>query len=166
MANFFKDLFFGKSPQIKQQQNYSPEQQNFMNMILQSAQSGNQNALDWLNSLFDDEEGMEDFERPAMEQFNEQIVPNILERFRGGNSKNSSGLQQTLGQAAKGLSSNLSAQRSGIRQNAINALQNYSGIGLNKQTTPYQTSGTQGVFDMLSQGIGSAGGRAIGGGLF
>lgn len=164
MANFFSKLFMGFEPKLKQLQNYTPQQQNVLNMINQMVQGGNEDALNWLQSLFSDEEGaFEDFERPAMEQFNEQIVPNILERFRGGGSKNSSGLQQTLGQAARGLSTNLSAQRAGLRQNAINALQNYSNIGLNKQTTPYQTSGSPGVLDYLGSFAGNAARGYLGG---
>lgn len=141
----------GKKDKIKQTPNYTPDQINFINDLLQQAKAGNQNAFEYLNSILSDEEGvLEDFQRPALDQFNNEIIPGILERFTGLNAGRSSALEQTLGQAAKGLATNLSAQRAGLKQNAINQLQNFGQLGLTRQTSPYIQQGTQGSFGMLA----------------
>lgn len=144
------EIFFGKKPKLKQMPNYTQGQTSFMDTILQMLQDPTEESISWLKSLFGDE-GFEDFERPLLEQFEQQTIPSILERFTGGGARSSSGLNQALAQAGRGLSGDIAAQRSGLRMQAMNPLQNFANIGLNKQTTPYQTSGTQGVFGGLQQ---------------
>lgn len=153
----FTDYLFGKSPKLKQMPNYSPQQQSFLDMLLQGSQQGTQGSLDWLQSLFGDE-GFEDYERPYMEQFNQQIVPGITEKFAGMGAKSSSGLNQALAQAGRGLSSDLASQRANLRGQGINALQNYAQLGLGRQTTPYATQGTQGGAANIFKLLGMFGG--------
>lgn len=144
----FSDLLFGKPEKLKQTPNYTPQQRDFMNLLLKQVQPGTEQGIDWLTSLFGDE-GFDEYERPYIDQFEQQVIPRIMERFSGMGAKSSSGLNQALGQAGGQLSTGLAAQRSGLRNQAIGQLQNFSGIGLNQQNTPYKTSGSQGMFQQL-----------------
>lgn len=69
-------------------------------------------------------------EAPILERWESQILPSIMERFASGGNKNSSGLQQTLGQAGRGVTRDLASiygnllnSQAGMRnQNAWNAI--------------------------------------------
>lgn len=139
-----------KPGKFKQAPMYDEQRMQAFNDILQQAQSGNKNAFQYLNSILSDEEGaFEDFERPAMEQFQQQTVPSILERFSGAGARSSSALNQTLGQAGRGLSSDLAAQRSQLKNNAISQLLNYTGKGLQQTSMPYRQERQPGLFEQL-----------------
>lgn len=145
---------FGKNKKkkIKEYQNFSPEQQALIDEAVAAARAGNQDALAWIQSILSDEEGaFEAYEKPAMEQFQQEIVPEIIERVgQRGMGKGGSALNQTLGQAAKGLSTNLAAQRAQLKQNAIEQLNRFSNLGLTRKTTPYTEGGEQGAWGMLA----------------
>jgi hypothetical protein len=144
---------FGKSkePKIKQQSLYSPEQMSTFSDLLNQAKAGNQDAIAYFSKLFSDEPGaFEDFERPYLEQFQNEIAPSILEMLNAGQNKYSSGVTNSLANAAKGLSTNLASQRANLRQNAGQMLQNYTQLGLTRQTQPYTKSYQQGAFANLA----------------
>ena len=126
----------------------------------------------------------EDIEKPALEQWEQQVIPGILERFAGANALSSSGLQQTLGQAAKGLETNLAANRAQanmnrdvtnlsakmnqpiIRQNALNQLQALNQLGLMQTHGRYVQQGApaqQGFLGNIAPIIGAGIGAAFGG---
>lgn len=153
----------GKKPKIQQMQNYNPQQQAYLNDLLQKAQAGNQEAYKYLMSILsDDEEAYADFERPAMEQFQEQTIPSILERLNagGGMNKNSGAVTQQLAQAGRGLSGDLAAQRAKLKQSALEQLNRYGEIGLQKQTTPYIKGGEPSAWQGL-QGASQEGFKNI-----
>lgn len=146
-----------KSPQIKQYQNFSSDQQELIQEATQAARAGNQNAIKWLNSILSDEEGtFDEYEKPYLDQFNEEVIPGILERFTGMGARSSSALNQTLGQAAKGLSTNLSEQRANLKKNALQQLSDFSQLGLRQSGTPYIQGGKQGAFELLAPYAGQA----------
>ncbi len=162
MANFFKELFFGKPEQLKEYNPYNSQQQQGFSDILKQAMQGNQNALQYLNSLLSDEpEAYEDFERPFMDQFEQQTIPSILERFTGAGARSSSALNQTLGQAGRQLSGDLATQRAGLKQNAMSQLQNYSQMGFTPQKQPYVQGATQGLFQQLAPAAGQFAGNSF-----
>src|SRR6478736_7267401 len=77
---------------------------------------GYQGGLSFLQKLFsNDPAQMEQFQKPYMENFQQNIVPDIANRFAGmgtgASGLNSSGFQQTLAQAGRGLQSDLAAMR-------------------------------------------------------
>lgn len=153
---------FGKAkqPKIKQMQNFDPQQQAVINQLSEAAQQGNQQAFEWLNRILSgDESAFAEFEAPAMEQFQQSTVPSILERFsygqQGNMSKGNSALNNSLGAAAKSLSLGLSAQRAGLKGDAINALQNYTSQALTKKTTPYIKGGQAGGWEGLGGAAGA-----------
>ncbi len=151
-------LGFGKDEEesLEWMENFDPETKALITELLPQVKAGNKEALQYLqNILSDNPEAMAAFEKPAMDQFQQQTIPNILERFQGrGMSKGSSALNQTLGQAGKDLSTNLAAQRANLKQGAINSLQNYSQTALTPTRTPYIKGGKQGAFSMLSGDAG------------
>lgn len=149
----FSDIIFGKSPKIKQMPNFTPEQQEFLGNILQMLQGPTASSMNWLQSLFGDE-NFSEYEQPILDQFEQQTIPSILERFTGQGAQSSSGLNQALAQAGRGLSGDISQQRANMRINAINPIQNFIQTALGKQTTPYMTGGTQGAFGGLAQNAG------------
>lgn len=159
MANFLSKFLFGNKPKIKQMPNFAQDQEQLINELVMQARQGNQQAMEYLQSILSDEEGaFDDFERPYMEQFQEQTIPSILERLneRGGMNKYSGSITQQLAQAGKGLSTNLAAQRANLKQNAIGQLQNYSQMGLTKKTSPYLQGGNEGFLSMLSNSPGAS----------
>lgn len=89
------------------------------------------------------------FSQPYLQQFQEQVLPMIAERFAGGGALSSSGFGQALGGAGAGLQSQLAqlfsslqGQASGRQQNQF---QNLSSLGLGYNPFAYhEKQGTQG----------------------
>lgn len=70
-------------------------------------QSNNQFEDYYQNLLQPGNQSYQNFAQPFMNQFNEQILPQIAERFAGAGALSSSGFGQALGGAGAGLQSNL-----------------------------------------------------------
>src|SRR5690606_40762749 len=92
------------------------------------SQPGYQQGLGYLQSLFDDDsEAFQQFSEPTMRQFQQQILPQIAERFSLGDEKGSSGSQNTLAQAGANLSALLGQQREQLRQQSLPQWLSYLG---------------------------------------
>jgi hypothetical protein len=124
MAGLF-DFFSGTQSKLK------PINKDALSQLMQLIQGGGglqnnplfQSGQSHLQSLLSNEPGaFEAFEAPFKEQFEQEIVPGIAERFAGlgtgAGSLNSSGLNNALAQAGKGLSTNLAGLRSGLQMQA------------------------------------------------
>ena len=126
-------------------------------------------GVDYLQQLFNPQ-SYERLEKPAMRQFQEQIVPGIAERFSamGSGSKGSSAMRNELGRAGVDLATNLASLRQqgmmgalpqalGLQQFPIQAQLGLfgQGVGTNLAGVPYQ-----GMLGPLLQGLGQAGGTA------
>lgn len=70
-------------------------------------QGNNQFEDYYQNLLQPGNQSYQNFAQPFMNQFNEQTLPQIAERFAGAGALSSSGFGQALGGAASGLQSNL-----------------------------------------------------------
>jgi len=98
----------GYDPQALQFQNYSPEVQQALSTILQG-------GLGRLNQpQFDMNQNSQPFNfapiaNEARQNFAQQTIPSIAERFTGLGAQNSSAFGQQLGQAASGLETNLAS---------------------------------------------------------
>jgi len=127
-----------------------------------------------LEELTEDTSAME---APILEQWEQQVIPSILERF--SNSGGSSGLNQMLSQGARGVSKDIAAMRNqnqwnraqlmsqnrgnllGAKQNALNSLLNLNQLGLNpgyKQT--YYQQGQPNWFQQIAPSVAGAAGKA------
>lgn len=167
----FTDFLFGKKGKVKQKA-VSPEAEEAWNRLLEGGISQEelyQLGGDYLKNLFSGD--FSAFEQPLMEQFEEQIVPGIAERFAGVGAGSSSGLNQALAQAAKGLSSQLGAQRAGLMQSTLGQALGYAGAPYQQMGTAlgmspftqYYKPGSEGLLGGALRG-GAAG--FLGGGLF
>jgi|SRR5689334_9740082 len=167
---------FGKSkkPKMKQQSNLSPQQQQLLNPLIQAlSQKGgvNQQGLEQLMELLNYEpEGLEEMQAPALEQFNTQVIPNILERFSGVGARSSSALNQALAQGARGVTTDLAAMRANalqnatqIRQNALSQLLGFNQFATNPNFQQnYMKEGKAGLFEQLAPIAGKIAGSQLG----
>jgi hypothetical protein len=164
------EFFFGSDPKMKKMNNFTQEQQRghqdyWNNPIQNSPLYGA--GQDWIQRILsNDPEAYADFEKPIMNQFEQQIVPAIAERFGGiAGNKGNSGLNNSLAQAGKDLSTNIGGIRAGLQQNAVNqglayAQQPYSnaqaGFGV-REFENVQQPGTEGLISpLLKKGLGAA----------
>jgi hypothetical protein len=176
---FWDDLggfLFGSDPSFEKLSTKTPEQeralQGYFNNPIQNNgtyQAGN----DWIQKILsNDPSAYAAYEAPLMQQFQQQIIPQIAERFGGlaGNA-GSSALNNSLAQAGKDLSTNIGGIRAGLQQNAVNqglqyAQQPYqntlAGVGLNTFEN-VQTPGQEGFAAPLLGAIGTAAAGPLGG---
>lgn len=111
-----------------------------------------QQGSDYLRRLYsNDPELMAQFERPYMENFNENIAPNIANRFAGmgtgASGLSSSGFQQTLAQAGRGLQGDLANMRANQQMQGLNPALAYAQQPISNklnamQWSPYQSTYT------------------------
>lgn len=174
----FSDWLFGSSDKMKKIDTGTKEQQGLHNNILSQAMGmsgaggGYNQAQQYYNNFLgsDQQQAFDQFSSPYMQQFQEQMLPQIAERFAGGGALSSSGFGQALGGAGAGLQSQLAqlfsqlqGQAAGAQTNQFNQL---SQQGLNYQPFAYQQQqGSQGFLGPLLGGIGTAMGGPIGSAL-
>lgn len=161
------DTLFGKSAEMKALPTMSNEQQQLFSQLMGGMGGAQNQLMGYLSNLLSGSpEAMKPFEAPAMRQFSEQIVPGLAERFSGmgAGAQSSSAFGQALGSAGAGLAENLQAMRSGLQQQAISPLMSMMGMGLQTPTFNWQQiPGSEGALSPLLQGLGFAGGAAMGG---
>jgi len=131
MAGIF-DWIFGSAPQTQKKDTGTAAQQQFGGQDLISflqkmmGPGGGLNAANQYdqNLLSNGPEAFQQFSQPYLQQFNEQMLPQIAERFAGGGALSSSGFGQALGGAASGLQSQLAQLFTGLQQQAAGRQQN------------------------------------------
>ena len=139
--------------------------------------SGAQNYLS--DILSNDPNAFAQFEAPYRQQFEQQILPGIAERFGGmnamGGGLSSSGFGQALGGAGAQLQAQLAGLHGALRQNATGqALGQYNqmaGLGLSARPfenlyQPGSTGIVGGTLQGLASGLGSGFGLGAGGGMW
>ena len=118
-----------KAGENEQVSNFTPEQESALQQALKGFQGGGgiESALKYYQDLLSNNpDAFKAFEAPAMRQFNEQIIPNIAERFsgQGAGGQSSGAFQRALGQAGASLSEQLQAMRANLQGGAANSLTN------------------------------------------
>lgn len=166
---FGGDTFGGSGNSLKKLPTGTKQQQQFGgNQLIQLLQQmmnggGFQQANQYdQNLLGQGPEAFNQFSQPYLQQFQEQIVPNIAERFAGAGALSSSGFGQALGGAASGLQSQLAQLFTQLQGQAAarqqGQFQNLSQIGLNYQPFAYnEKPGSQGIFGPLLNGLANGG---------
>jgi hypothetical protein len=98
-----RDFALGQSGGVEQYQNLTPDQQSIIQYLMQLSQEGIENPY----------EGFDTISQQAQNQFNQQTVPSLAERFTsmGDNSIYSPAFASQIGQAGAGLQGDLAAQR-------------------------------------------------------
>lgn len=163
--------FGGSKNELNQLPTKTKEQKRFQQGQLQQAMGlegkggGYGNAMDILQQYLNPQSDIyKDFEAPYLQQFNEQIVPGLAERFAGyGNSSgalSSSGFAQALGGAGAGLQAKLAGLKAGIQNQSIGQLINqYNQLGqtgLQDQFAYGSQPGGAGVLGGAAQGLGNS----------
>lgn len=150
IGGFLASLFSGGGEKggVKQAQNFSPEVQQILQLLMQQGQNGLQNPY----------EGWGDVENNARTQFQNNTVPGLAERFTsmGNNALSSGAFNSQLGQAGVGLESNLAALKQQYgQQNRNNALQQLS-LGIQPSFTNYYQESQPGFGENLFAGVAQA----------
>lgn len=108
---------------------------------------GNQGAINYQRELMDpSSQAVHRFAQPYMNQFNQQTIPGLAERFAGmgamGGGLSSSGFGQSLGAAGGNLQAQLAQLKAGLGQQAAQSLMgqygNMSNRALSAQPFAYQ----------------------------
>lgn len=159
--NGINSFLFGEEPSIEQLPNLTPEQNQSLSQILgllnQSGQPGGafNNAQNYYSGLLQPgQEAYDQFSQPYLQQFEEQVLPMIAERYAGMGALSSSGFAQALGGAGAGLQSQLAQLFSQLQQQAASGASSQfgqlGGLGLGTQPfTNYEKPGHQGFGPQL-----------------
>jgi hypothetical protein len=129
----FSDFLFGSESKMK---NFNPESLQQLLQMLQEGGGIEGNSLygqgsNFLQNLFgNDPQFWQNFEQPYLNNFNENIAPGIAERFAGmgtgGGASSSSGLQNSLAQAGRGLQSDLASMRGNMQMQGLGQALQYA----------------------------------------
>lgn len=161
----FGEWLFGSDAKLKKKQAYTDEQMNFFNQLLGSlGGQGGGGFLDYYSKLLGGEGGQGDFENfaaPYRQQFENETIPMLAERFAGagggmGGALSSSGFGQSLSSAGSNFNAQLAQLFASLRQNAAGQMAGLAGQALGAQ--PY-------VFTQQQANPGAAsylGGAAMG----
>jgi len=170
---FLGGILGGKKERVMETPRYTPQQEAVLNQLLSGGQQQLPQGFEFLsNILSQSPEAMSAFERPALRQFEEQILPTIAERFTGGfgtGSNKSSAFGQQLGAAGAGLAENLQAQRAGLGFKGLDQLLRILSGGLGERTERTFRPGSPGFLEgilggtsqAIGQGLGQAGSAGI-----
>jgi hypothetical protein len=119
-------LFSGKPDEFKKVSRFTGEQKSALKDYFRNPISSNplyaQGNSFLQNLLAGGPEATQAFQAPYLRQFQQQVIPSILERLggrEGGNAFGSSGLNQTLAQAGTDLQERLAALHSGLQMQAL-----------------------------------------------
>lgn len=101
------------SSKASQMSRYSPGQQQIRDQILQNPniQKAINQYLQPTSQADYDKLFYESYEKPAQEQFKQQVIPGIINEFVGEDSRESSALNEALAQAGKDLSTTIAGQK-------------------------------------------------------
>lgn len=113
----------------KQQRQFQENALNQANALQQPGGGYNQAMQQLQDYLNPESELYKNFEKPYMQQFEQQIVPGLAERFAGfgggmGGGLSSSGFGQAIGAAGGNLMTNLAQMKSQMGRQSINDLLN------------------------------------------
>lgn len=175
------DFLFGTDDQTDQLSNYTPEQRQYFDQFIQQlmglqGQGGGVNqATNLLQQYMDPQsEVYRNFEKPYQQQFEQETVPMLAERFAGagaqGGALSSSGFGQALGAAGSNLQTNLAQMKSQMQRQSIGDIlglfQNMTGQALGAQPFSYQFKpGSQGLVPTALTAFAGGLGRSMGGGF-
>lgn len=169
----------GHKDKFKQLPTLSPQQQQFQNQLLQNLQSGGEGqnyglAQDYIKGILSgNPDAYNQFAAPYLQNFEQQIVPRLAERFAGiggglgGGTMGSSGFGQAIGGAGAQLQAQLAQLHAGLRQQASQqAMGQYNqqaqlGLGTRGFENVYQP-GTLGFGASALSGISSGVGQGLG----
>jgi len=162
-----KGFLTGTKGKIKSASTQTPEQEQLLKLITEGITSG-EGPLKDIFGEFDPAAFEAGVSKPALQQFQDEILPLLQEKFIGGNQVGGSGFQRAGAKAATDLQSKLAE----LMYNAQNQQKQNKMQGINtalgtKATENIYKPGTegavQGFIKGVGQGVGNAAGAAIAG---
>ncbi len=142
-----REMAFGKDASLEPFDLYGPDQESFQKDVLGQSQGVMGDAFGALRKLLgNDEDSLAEFSAPYMRQFQTQIAPMITERFGGGDSGASSGLQNAISEAGSGLESQIASDRQKQQAYGMNALSSLMDIGMRPRKGFMNYPGSEGSF--------------------
>lgn len=143
------DSLFGTQAKTEKLDTMSPEQKQVFSQLmgfLGGGQGGGQGGglqqtfAQMMQMLDPSSSAYQKFEQPYLDQFNQQTIPGLAERFAGagGGALSSSGFGQALSSAGAGLQTDLAGMKSQLQQQTLQDILNLMGQGLGKETFQYQ----------------------------
>ena len=147
----------------KQIQQYTPEQMQLFQQMLESIMPGISGGTDFLSKLASgDQEAFDEYERPAFRDF-EKLLGQIGTRFSHLGAQDSNYFENAVSGAGSELAENLASKRLDIRNKAIESLLSHSHTLLNQR--PYENvllkkDGNKGT--NWGKVAGTAGGAGVG----
>jgi hypothetical protein len=130
--NSARDFFLGSESKM------NPYNQNALQQLIEMLQGGGLEgnnlfggATNFLQQLFSNQPGFyENFERPFYENFQQNIAPGLANTFAGfgtgAGGLNSSGFQNSLAQAGRGLQTDLAAMRGQMQLQGLSPALQYA----------------------------------------
>ena len=184
MAGIWETLF-GSGDKFSKQSTLDPSQQQFLQQMLSQLGGGGgvgQNfgqANDFLSRILsNDPSTIAQFEAPYRQQFEQQTLPGIAERFAGANPMGGGLSSSGFGQALGGAGAQLQAQLAGLRgqhqqgasQQAMNQYNQLGQLGLGTRSfenvfQPGSGGLLGGALSGLGSGLGMGMGLGMGGGI-
>lgn len=156
------EFLFGSKGKNKKLDTKTKEQQDLLKLISDGL-SGGDNALSDLFGQFDQEGFNEGVSKPALKQFQDQILPMINEKYIANNQALSGARQKAQVQGATDLQSKLAELMYGAQnQQKQNRLQGLNtALGTNTFENVYKP-GTEGAVQGFVKGVGNGLGNAAG----
>lgn len=168
-------FFFGSGDKTKKLDTMTPEQQKLMSQMMSmldpsgSLGQGYGQSLDTLKDWLDPNgQAYQKFAQPYMDEFNQQTIPGLSERFAGmgggmGGGLSSSGFGQSLSAAGGNLQNQLAQLKTGLMGQAAQGLMGQynqmSGQSLGAKPFGYQhIQGSPGMFGSMASGFGEQAG--------
>lgn len=159
----FSKFFLGEPGRAQQLPTMTPDQMQLLQSLTGGLQAPLSSALGNLQSILGGKQGAFDqLERPALRQFEQQIIPQISERFGGQGALSSSGFQQSLSQAGANLAENLASKRAAMQSGAINQLMQLLGLAQKQPFEYLKSGGGEGALPGILAALGTAAGGPIG----
>ena len=171
-------FLFGSDDKFNKMSTMSGGQEKFFNQYMKQMQGmmpGMKQATGMLQQYMDPNSDVyKNFEKPYMQQFEDETVPMLAERFAGmgggmGGGLSSSGFGQSLGAAGSQLQTNLAQMKSQMqRQSIMDMLSQFnqmSGLGLGTQSFSYgHQPASQGLVPGAVNAFAQGAGKAFAGG--
>lgn len=163
--NAAKDAIFGTKDKNEQLSTLTPEQQQLMSLINEGLTTG-EGPFGELFGNFDPKAFEEGVSKPALKQFQEDILPTVQEKFISGNQSRGSGIQRGSLKAGVDLQDKLAQLMYTAQQdqskNRLQGLQTMlSTKGFENLYKPGEQGALSGFVQGASQGLGKAASAAV-----
>lgn len=157
-------LFKSKKSKVTQANAQSPLQQELSRLINEGLTNG-EGAFADIFGQFNEDEFEQGIKQPAMKEFQEEILPQILNKYSGKGGKGGA-LRRGLRKGAEGLESNLAGLKYQAqqqqKQNRLTGIQ--TGLGTKAFENIYEP-GEQSVLQSAVGQFAAGAGKAVGGGF-